>query len=153
MNFVREAKGYTSDHVAFNGTARKVSLTGPFCARVSVFVHMCACLNVTRSTFQWVSQRSQRSDFSDTVSIQQHYKTFEIVKKSERSVSDLLSGSLKFMILKKNKGVFCTVRMNSHTNQAAFENTSVTEFRGHMCPDLNAKCHPGVASNAQVMFQ
>lgn len=43
--------------------------------------------------------------------------------------------------------------MNSQASQAAFEDISVTEFRGHMCPDLNAKCHPSVASNAQVMFQ
>lgn len=48
-------------------------------------VHACVCMfKRNMIPFQWVSQSSVQSDFSDTVSIQQCWKTFGICKKARK---------------------------------------------------------------------
>lgn len=142
MNFVREAKGYTSGHMAFNGTAWKVSIKGPLCACVSVFMHVCACLNVTWSPFS----EFPRVQYSLTSLIQSAFnnvgKHLGFVKKPEKCfwfTQWLLKVQLFFFLFFFFKCVFCTLSMNSQASLTAIEDISVTEFRGHMCPDLNPK--------------
>lgn len=82
MHFARDAKGCTSDHVAFNSTA--FSVKGPRRVFLCTFER-------SRIPFQLVSRRSGEPDLSGTASSHRRCKTFQATKKSE---SDLHSGSL-----------------------------------------------------------